>query len=141
MERPRSLALLQSAILVSDVPRRQLEAIEACHFDLDLSLRYHAKLSAGPGLARSASQCRQLFNVKVGCDLCERLGDTGAASALWVLGLTSLAAWETGANALVINTRRNDGATVLALQPMTAAYRALFKKRPCEAICRALPAT
>ncbi|MEJ8824243.1 hypothetical protein WKW80_19760 [Variovorax humicola] len=82
---------------------------------------------------KAALPACDLFNVKVGYDLCERLGDTGAASAFVGLGLASLAAWETGATALVIGARRNDGATVLALQPMTAAYRALFKKRPYEA--------
>jgi hypothetical protein len=33
---------------------------------------------------------------------------------------------------MVINARRDDGATVLVVQPNNAAYRAQFKKRPYE---------
>lgn len=74
----------------------------------------------------------ELHNPLTGYHLGERLGDCGAASAFAGVGLASLAAWETGASAMVINARRDDGATVLVVQPTNPAYRARFKKRPYE---------
>ena len=74
-----------------------------------------------------------LFDVNVGYDLRERLGDTGAASAFAGVGLASLAVWETGTTALVILAHRAQGATVLALAPPNKAYRNKFRRRPYEA--------
>ncbi|APW35843.1 hypothetical protein RD110_00280 [Rhodoferax koreense] len=73
-----------------------------------------------------------LHDPRAGYHLGERLGDCGAASAFAGIGLASLAAWETGASAIVINARRDDGATVLVVQPNNPAYRAHFRKRPYE---------
>ncbi|MES2531018.1 MAG: hypothetical protein V4636_08280 [Pseudomonadota bacterium] len=71
-----------------------------------------------------------LFDVKAGYDLAQRLGDTGVASAAVGVSVATLAAWETGSAALVVNLRRDDGATVLAVRPVNDAYRDQFKKRP-----------
>jgi hypothetical protein len=71
-----------------------------------------------------------LFDVKAGYDLAQRFGDTGVASAVVGVSLATLAAWETGATALVVNLRRDDGATVLAVRPANDTYREQFKKRP-----------
>lgn len=74
-----------------------------------------------------------LLDVKTGYDLSRCLGETGAASAFAGVGLASLAAWETGGSALVVNARREDGVTVLAVKAPNDAYRARFQKRPYEA--------
>ncbi|WP_211443027.1 DUF2875 family protein [Collimonas humicola] len=72
----------------------------------------------------------ELFHPQRGYNLGQRLGDMGAASAFAGVGLATLAAWESGGTALVINLRRNNGATVLAVKPPGAAYRQQFAKRP-----------
>lgn len=68
-------------------------------------------------------------DAKVGYDLTQRLGDTGAASAFTGVALASLAAWETGGTALIVNLRRDDGATVLAIRASDDGYRKQFSKR------------
>jgi len=74
-----------------------------------------------------------LLDVKSGYDLSIRLGEIGAASAFAGVGLASLAAWETGESTVVVNARRKDGVTLLAVKPTNNAYREQFKKRPYEA--------
>lgn len=69
---------------------------------------------------------------RVGYDLSERLGDTGAASAFVGVGLASLAAWESGGTALVVNLRRESGASVLGVCAAQDNYRKAFKIRPYE---------
>lgn len=66
-------------------------------------------------------------------DLAQRLGDTGAAGAFASVALASMSAWETGEAALVVHLRRDAGATVLAVTPVSEAYRNRFRQRPYEA--------
>ncbi|MDB5826972.1 MAG: hypothetical protein JWQ73_1192 [Variovorax sp.] len=79
----------------------------------------------------------KLHEPKAGYDLTARLGDTGAASAFAGVGLASLAAWEAGGTALVVNLRRDDGATILPVRSANDDYRKQFKKRPYETKARA----
>jgi hypothetical protein len=79
----------------------------------------------------------KLHEAKAGYDLTARLGDTGAASAFAGVGLASLAAWEAGGTALVVNLRRDDGATILPVRSANDDYRKQFKKRPYETKARA----
>ncbi|QNK72402.1 DUF2875 family protein [Variovorax sp. PAMC28562] len=75
----------------------------------------------------------KLHEPKVGYDLTARLGDTGAASAFAGVGLASLAAWEAGGTALLVNLRRDDGATILPVLSANSDHRKKFKRRPYEA--------
>ena len=97
-----------------------------------------------PGAAGAAQQlmlmrCLQtvlpefnFFDPDSAVDLTTRLGDTGAAAGFAGVALASHAAWETGGSALVVHLRRDDFATVLALEPMDARYRAGFSRRPYD---------
>jgi len=97
---------------------------------------------AGEGMARrkavliqavqAALPACDLFDPRVGYDLRERLGDTGAASAVASLGLASMAAWETKAAVMVIAARRDGGACVALVTPTRAAYRDQFTRPPYE---------
>jgi hypothetical protein len=99
-------------------------------------------LSPGaPGTAQQLLLMRCLLNVLPdfnffdpdrAVDLTRRIGDTGAAAGFAGVALASHAAWETGGSALVVHLRREDCATVLALEPMDAAYRATFARRPYD---------
>jgi hypothetical protein len=75
----------------------------------------------------------QVHDPKAAYDLTQRLGDLGAASAFAGVALAGLAAWETGGTALMVNLRREEGATVLAIRPSNEKYRKQFGKRPYEA--------
>ena len=74
-----------------------------------------------------------LLDIKSSYHLTERLGDLGAAGVFAGVALASMAAWETGGTALVINLLRDNGATVMAVRPSEAVYRQQFGKRPYEA--------
>lgn len=78
----------------------------------------------------------RLQDIRMGYDLTQRLGDTGVASALVGVALASLAGWEMGGSALVVNLRRDNGASVLAVRPPAAEYRHQFRKRPYERAAR-----
>ncbi|NHZ41761.1 type VI lipase adapter Tla3 domain-containing protein [Massilia aquatica] len=54
-----------------------------------------------------------------GVDLARILGDTGAASAFVGVALASMAGRQSGGASLVVNLRRNEGATLLLVTPPT----------------------
>ena len=95
--------------------------------------------AAGPAQQALLMRCLQsvlpdfdFFDPDRAVDLTARLGDTGAAAGFAGVALASHAAWETGGSGLVVHLRRDDIATVLAVEPMDAAYRAGFSRRPYD---------
>lgn len=82
---------------------------------------------------RAVAPDRQYWDAANGICLSARLGNLGAAASFAGVGLASIAAWETGESALVVNMRRDDGASVLAVSPVSQDYRRTFKRRPYEA--------
>jgi hypothetical protein len=101
-------------------------------FDTGLGDAGMARMSTVRQAVKAVLPAFDLQDPGTGYNLSSRLGDCGAASAFAGVGLASLAAWETGASAMVINARRDDGATVVVVGPTNAEYRAQFKKRPYE---------
>lgn len=61
-----------------------------------------------------------LLDPKHGYDLSRILGDTGAGSPFVAVALATMAGKQSGGATLVVNLRRNDGATLLLVTPPTA---------------------
>lgn len=97
-----------------------------------------------PGSAGSTQQLRlmralqtvapglQLLDPTRAISMTARLGNTGAAAGFAGVALASHSAWENGEPSLVLHLRHDDMPMVLAVEPVDAAYRNTFKRRPYE---------
>lgn len=133
LQEPQCVAQLQVAMRAVLAGPLEGQAPARLLFDTGPGPGEADRVSVLMGALRDVLPGFDVFDPASSYHLTQRLGDTGAVSAFAGVGLAGLASWEAGGAAMVVNLRRDDGATVLAVKPVNAAYRAQFTSRPYEA--------